>query len=405
VNEGYASPARSDSRGDGTATLLASFRFTPAAEAEFKRICLERNIPRARIATAIYLTLILIVTALNAFGTAAPLPPDTLRSVYLLRMGVACPALIVILCATEWRFLKEHYQAVVGSAVTVTGISVMTISALAASSGTPQFQMGDVLVLVYACLFLGLRFRPIVVVATVLLVAFGTIGFFMGVPPTDLSFAGAVIFATTLMGVLSARRVENLERTTFIENRLLNEQAERDGLTGLFNRRKFDSMSVALWEQACRDGKPIQIILVDIDSFKSYNDHYGHQAGDDCIRIVAGLVAESARRPLDFCARYGGEEFVLMLYGVSDDDAFAIADNVRATIELEQIPHAGSPVSKYLTVSVGSAIGRPGTGRSLAGFIQEADEALYQAKESGRNAVVHRRASEAKTGAFKILSA
>lgn len=390
---------------EDTATLLAAFRFTPALEAEFQGICLARNIPRARIATAIYLSLILIVTAINAFGAAAPLPTQTLESVFLLRMGVACPALMLILLATEWNRLKRHYHALVGTAVSIVGISVMSISALAASSGTPQFQMGDVLVIVYACLFLGLRFRVLCVVASVLFFSFIGIGTYVGVASSDLTFAAAVIFATTLMAVLSARRVENLERTAFIENRLLNDQAERDGLTGLYNRRMFDNMSASRWEQAAREQCDVQIAIVDIDCFKSYNDRYGHQAGDDTIRIVANIAAEPARRPLDFCARYGGEEFVLMLYGASRSEGAAIAESIRAAVEAERIPHKGSSASKFITVSVGSATGTPSTGRSLAGLIQEADEALYQAKQSGRNAAVHREAAETKTGAFKVLSA
>lgn len=390
---------------DATTTFLTSFEFTEAAESDFQRFFLERNIPRARIATAIYLSLILIVTAINAFGTAAPLPGATLESIFLLRMGIACPALILILGATEWTSLKRHYHAIVGTSVAVAGTSVMSISALAASAGTPQLQMGDVLVIVYACLFLGLRFRVIVAVASVFMCSFIAIGMYFGVTPSDLSFAGAVIFATTLMAVLSAARVENLERTTFVENRLLNEQAERDGLTGLFNRRIFDDKSAALWEQAARDYKHVQIVIVDIDCFKSYNDRYGHQAGDDCIKVVAGIVASAARRPLDFSARYGGEEFVLMLYDVSDQNGRGVAESIRAAVEAEQIPHKGSTACKLITVSVGSATGAPRTGRSLAGLIQQADEALYQAKESGRNAIVHRPASEIKTGAFKVLSA
>lgn len=389
---------------DDTARSVAAFTFSPSVEAEYRDAWIKRNLPRARVSTTIYLALVLIVTAINALGAAAPLPAETLESIFVLRIGIACPALLLILCATWWQPLRRHYELIVGLAVCVVGLSVMTISALAAASGFPQFQMGDVLVIVYACLFLGLMQRAVTAVAAVLVGAFVAIGMYEGVPPTDLAFAGAVIAATALMVVLSAGRVQHLARTNFVETRLLNERAERDGLTGLYNRRKFDSLAAVLWDQARRDGQALQILLVDIDCFKPYNDLHGHQAGDDCIRAVSRIVARAARRPFDFCARYGGDEFVLVLYGPSPDDSPAVAEQIRAEVERQRIPHKGSLVAAYTTVSVGSSSSRPESGRSLGGLIQRADEALYEAKHVGRNHAVHKDASTARTGAFKVIA-
>lgn len=389
---------------DDTARHIAAFRFSASAEAEFRDGWLARSTSRARASTGIYLALIVIVTAINAFGGAAPLPAETLDEIFLLRMAVACPALVLILAATVWQPLRRHYQPLVGGAVTIVGISVMTISALAAASGFPQFQMGDVLVVVYACLFLGLLQEVVVVVAGILVTAFVTIGVYNGVPSTDLAFAGAVIFATGLMAVLSAARMQQLARANFVETRLLNERAERDGLTSLYNRRKFDNMAPVLWDQAHRDGQSMQIVLVDIDWFKPYNDHHGHQAGDDCIRAVSRIVNRAARRPFDFCARYGGEEFVLVLYGPTSEDPLAIPEQIRTDVLRQKIAHHGSPLAGYITVSVGSSSSNPEDGRSLAGLIQRADEALYEAKRLGRNRVVHKQPSTARTGAFKVIA-
>ncbi len=132
-----------------------------------------------------------------------------------------------------------------------------------------------------------------------------------------------------------------------------------------------------------------RVILVDIDHFKRFNDLYGHQAGDDCIRQVASIIARAAKRPLDFCARYGGEEFALVLYAPSGNDPGALPEQIRRDIMLEGLPHADSDAASVITVSVGSAIAEPGTKRSLAGLIQTADEALYRAKQIGRNRVLH----------------
>ena len=381
-------------------------RFAPETEADFRTYYLERSLPRARWTTAIYLALVAVITAINMQGGMAPLAESLLEPIYLLRLGVACPALILILAATVLPQLQRYYQWIAGTAVVVTGISVMAISGLAAAGGLPQFQMGDVLVVVYATLFLGLLARPVIAVGAALSVSFVTLSATLGVAVQDLTFASTVILTTTLMCVLSALRVERLARVTFIETRLLNDIAERDGLSGLYNRRMFDMLTSRLWLQAQRNQESLQIILLDIDHFKAYNDLYGHQAGDNCIRQVGAILARAARRPFDFCARYGGEEFALVLYAPSGGDPTAIPEQIRRETTALAIPHAHSEASPFLTVSLGSAIAGPGSNRSLAGLIQSADEALYRAKQLGRNQVLHVDASDSDTptGAFKVFA-
>jgi diguanylate cyclase (GGDEF)-like protein len=385
---------------------IERLEFSPETEADFRAFYLDQSLPRARWATAIYLALVAVVTAINMRGAMAPLSSSLLEPIYLLRLGVSCPALILILAAAVYTPLQRHYQWIAGTAVIVTGISVMAISGIAAAGGLPQFQMGDVLVVVYATLFLGLLARPVIVVGVALSVAFITLSAYLGVARQDFLFASAVILTTTLMCVLSALRVERLARATFIETRLLNDIAERDGLSGLYNRRMFDTLTSRLWLQVQRNKEALQVILLDIDHFKAYNDLYGHQAGDNCIRQVAAILARAARRPFDFCARYGGEEFALVLYAPSGADPTAIPEQIRRETLALAIPHAKSEASQFLTVSIGSAIAEPGSKRSLAGLIQTADEALYKAKQLGRNQVLHVDAgqSDTPTGAFKVFA-
>lgn len=384
---------------------VEQLRFAPVMEAEFQAYFIERSMARARWATAIYLALVAVMTAINMRGSMAPLSETILQPIYLLRLGIACPALVLILAATVVSELQRLYQWIASIGVIVTGMSVMIMSALAAAAGQPQFQMGDVLVVVYATLFLGLMSRPVVVVGAALMVSFVGIGWYLGVQREQLIFASCVVFATTLMSVLSALRMERLLRANFVENRLLNDFAERDGLTGLYNRRMFDNLTNRLWLQAQRNREPLQVILVDIDHFKPYNDLYGHQAGDHCIRRVASIIARAAKRPFDFCARYGGEEFALVLYAPSGDDLTALPEQIRRETMALKIQH-GHGEDGILTVSIGSATAAAETKRSLVGLIQKADEALYRAKQLGRNRVLHvdPADSDSPTGAFKVFA-
>jgi diguanylate cyclase (GGDEF)-like protein len=395
-----------DSLDEETRAAIDRLRFREPKEELFREGHLAQNLPRARSSTTIFLAMIVIVTAINLLGGFTPFTEAVLEPMYLLRLAVSCPALLVILLATYVPALRRHYQAIAAVAVVVNGLAVMTIGALAAGSGQPQFQMGDVLVMVYATLFLGLLFRFVLAVAVCLVCAFVTIGLGIGEHGQDLVFAASVLVATGLMAVLSAARVERLMRTTFVETQLLNDIAERDGLSGLYNRRMFDTLTRRLWQQAQREQESLQVILVDIDHFKRFNDLYGHQAGDDCIRRVAGAIGNAARRPLDFCARYGGEEFALILYAPSGLDSGALPEQLRRDIMSQAVQHGDSDAASVITVSIGSAIAQPGSKRSLAGLIQAADEALYRAKQMGRNRVLHVDAgsSETPTGAFKVFA-
>jgi diguanylate cyclase (GGDEF)-like protein len=389
---------------EATERAIARCRFDDALEEHFRAHNLRLNLPRAQSATAIYLSLIFVVTAINMLGAMTPISEAVLQPIYLLRIGVAGPALVLILVASYLPALHRFYDPIAGAAVVLTGLSVMGISAVTAAAGDPQFQMGDVLVMVYATLFLGLLYRTVVMVAVALGAASVTIGIVLGIPPPQLTFSAAVLCTTGLMCVLSAGRVERLMRTNFVETRALSDIAERDGLTGLYNRRMFDRLTRELWQRAQQEAEALQILLIDIDNFKAFNDRYGHQAGDNCIRQVANVIAGAATRPLDFGARYGGEEFALVLYGPTGSDPSALAEQIRRSIAELSIPHASSTVTKFLTVSVGSALADAGTRRSLAGLIQSADEALYRAKSLGRNRVLHIDAgsAETSTGAFRV---
>ena len=169
-------------------------------------------------------------------------------------------------------------------------------------------------------------------------------------------------------------------------NQELQRLSMTDGLTGIANRRFFDESLVREWRRCGRIKKPLSIVLLDVDFFKKYNDKYGHQVGDDCLKTVAKEVARATPRPGDLAARYGGEEFVLILAETDRDGARWVADRIRQNLSALDIPH-GESSHKHVTVSCGVATVVPGEELSVEKLVKSADIALYIAKEHGRNRV------------------
>ncbi len=170
--------------------------------------------------------------------------------------------------------------------------------------------------------------------------------------------------------------------------------ANSDGLTKIGNRRLFEEFLENEWHRAIRSETEISIILLDIDHFKLFNDTYGHQAGDDCLKKVAGALRKTIHRPTDLAARFGGEEFAIILSGTDLEGAFNVAAQVLENIKSLQIPHENSQTSEYLTVSVGVAASLVELGMSSSELVKAADESLYEAKNNGRNQICSKERSE-----------
>lgn len=168
----------------------------------------------------------------------------------------------------------------------------------------------------------------------------------------------------------------------------LEELSFKDGLTGVANRRMFDSILDLEWTNSRRNNQPLALIMFDIDYFKQYNDHYGHIQGDDCLKHVGKTLGMAATRSRDFLARFGGEEFVLVLPDTDEKAALKIAERSRNLIFKEQIPHEKSLVSQILTVSIGVGAIVPTLQDEPRRFVEEVDKRLYQAKQRGRNCLV-----------------
>lgn len=193
------------------------------------------------------------------------------------------------------------------------------------------------------------------------------------------------------------RIVQMRKNLLMLKNELndANEELRRlsslDGLTGIANRRIFDETLMREWQLAIRRQEEISLLLVDVDHFKQFNDHYGHQAGDSCLQEVARVLAEACRRPTDLAARYGGEEFGLILPGTNAEGAGLVAMVVLDTVRRLGIAHQASTTHDTVTVSIGVCTMRPqkdsDTETGWQQLLQHADDCLYGAKIEGRNRV------------------
>src|SRR5262245_53215170 len=176
---------------------------------------------------------------------------------------------------------------------------------------------------------------------------------------------------------------ENLKR--------VNEELQRltvlDELTGISNRRFFNMLLEQEWGRAAREVQPLSLIMIDIDFFKNYNDHYGHPKGDECLKRVAAALSARTRRPGDQVARYGGEEFVVLMPHTALRGALAVAENLRQQIEGLGLEHVRSPLNGLVTISLGAATALPERRSSPELLVAAADHAVYEAKRMGRNQV------------------
>ncbi len=171
-------------------------------------------------------------------------------------------------------------------------------------------------------------------------------------------------------------------------NKELFDLARLDSLTKIYNRRAYEEFADTEWRRAVRSGRPLSILLIDVDHFKLYNDHYGHLSGDNCLIRVADVLRRSLSRPSDFLARYGGEEFICVLSETPLEGALQVAKSIRDLLKKIKLPHEVSPIDPYVTLSIGVAGCHPKDCDKYHDLISIADQCLYQAKRSGRNRIV-----------------
>lgn len=356
-------------------------KFEPALEAAYaaERFSASRHFVRANLLILMAIMVVIYVTDHVVMPEISDLKLLAARLAYML------PALALTFAATFVPRADYWYPRVAAVAAFGMLVAISVVGLLAWQHGEGRLIVRPIYAAIAIYFMLGLSFRTALAVNTLGIAVYGVQAVaWARLPGEDLLYSMSTLMLTNVLCLAGAYKLEYLRRAVWWEARLLEGHALQDGLTGLGNRRRFDEQFGHMWQQAQRDGTPVSLLLVDIDHFKKFNDRYGHQAGDEALKSLAGVLSASARRPLDVAARFGGEEFAVLLFDAGRDYAVRIAQSIIDGLRDASIPHADSPTGR-LTVSIGMATVVPVAGRRPAGLLQLADQALYGAKDAGRN--------------------
>ncbi|MGH8175858.1 MAG: diguanylate cyclase domain-containing protein [Steroidobacter sp.] len=320
-----------------------------------------------------------------------------------LRFGVIAPSAAAMLIVSYSKLYRRWFGLTAQIVAPIHATSFVVMDLLMHPQGYSLSSCMPLIALAPYFLF-GMLQAQAVRTSFIVVATYALGGYLAGITGPQRYFDLAVIAFAGALGAAVHYSFQKGVRRNYLATQVLSESVNRDSLTGIHNRRMFDEHMARLWQQATREQAPLALLLIDLDHFKAFNDHAGHQAGDICLTRVASLLLTAARRPLDLAARYGGEEFAVLLYDVRRDKAEEVCRQLHATLARAALKHPSSAVGPVVTFSIGAACIQPMPGRHSEGFIQLADEALYAAKERGRNrtVVMDREYESLTTGAFRV---
>lgn len=301
------------------------------------------------------------------------------------------------------RFFERHQQTTIIAFVTIVSLVLTAMMAIAPEEVIAFYFPGMVLIVVFCTALVRLDFWNAVMSVLAIWMVFNLLILWGRPQAPNIILAYNLFFVgASIMGLLVNYYSEHGTRTDFLKggllkitqaklrdaNHRLRELASLDGLTGVANRLCFDDVLKREWLRAKRSRSKISLLMLDIDFFKSFNDNYGHQAGDICLVQVAEVLRECCRRPSDVVARYGGEEFAVVLPDTDGEDAKDIAVAICRKIGSLGVEHGRSEVASVVTASIGVGTLLPGDNVEPFLLVNLADKALYEAKKTGRNRVV-----------------
>ena len=358
-------------------------RFEEALERQFKVFYTAAHLIRVRLAG--YLGIVLF--GLFILIDMSTLPAKVWLWTVSIRAGLIIPTFVIALVISyipKWRHLLAY--AVYGASL-IVGLGTVAVIGAALRQGFQIPYEGILLVALFIYLIVCLQWWRDLLTNIITLAAFITMELLYQTDPQARLYQIIFMCAANAVGAYGGYFLEYSTRTTFLVHALLNELAERDGLTGLYNRRTLNAHLDRVWRQATRDEHTLAIAMIDIDFFKRYNDRYGHSGGDAALKAVADVIGCQSRRPLDLSARYGGEEFAIVWYNPAPSELANMGNTLTTAVVALGIPHEDSELGQ-LSVSVGIALMKPVAGQGSAELLRAADTALYQAKNQGRNRVI-----------------
>ncbi len=379
-------------------------RFNEELEREFQQDYARRYFAHMQIAGIMGLVVFLACGILDLIWMT-----DMAGRTWFIRLVAGIPMAVPLLLSFWGKFRQKYGEkymqlfTCIFATSAVGGLIAISLNSLEPYNYYYYNAVTVAMVIVFVLSRIQFKWGVISAIIMLLSLNVGLIGF----DQTDNKLATVVIIDYVFLGssisaLIGTFLIERSLRQNYLQSRLLsveNRDLEEsnltlqylsaiDGLTQIANRRSLDRSLAIEWQRARRKREPVGFIMADIDHFKMFNDTYGHQAGDECLRVVASLIKDHARRPGDLAARYGGEEFALVLTNSSAEQARIIAEQMRKKIMETTIKYEKS-VSTNITASLGVASMVPGIGQANPdALILEADQAMYRAKRSGRNLVV-----------------
>ncbi|RTL01825.1 MAG: GGDEF domain-containing protein [Neisseriaceae bacterium] len=371
--------------------------FAPQLEAQFERDATAERVARFRVLGVIALLI------LNLFNiTDRSMLPDIAEQAMTIRLGILSPVMAAALLALYLPGVARWREWILAALVVLASASLIYFFTQSRHPNALQYHTGVILIVMFGNIVIRQRFWFAFATSLLILVLYITgIAQLQHMAPEIKLNSDMVLFSAVAISLVANYQMEYDSRRGYLQTLLqriealklkrsrdeLDRQAKSDPLTGLANRRYFDSRLLTEWSRAQREQESVAIIYLDVDNFKAYNDHYGHQAGDECLIRVAREINASVQRSSDVCARYGGEEFIILLPQTTLASARAVAERVRNAIEAIQLRHDYSDAAKWVTISCGVACCVPRPGDSSGSLIENADHALYAAKSAGRNQV------------------
>lgn len=358
-------------------------RFADELEPAFRTYHAQVHLQRMRGGLLVAIVMWLLFTVFDLL-----MLPEAFR---LQSVAVRCalyPVLLFNLWATFRRRWILHLQWIAGATALAGGLAVDGVIWVARAHDFALPYEGIILMTVFFYFLTGLRFVTASICGWLTFAGYLAVELLNGLPAQVLLPNAIFLGSANLIGGFGCYFLEYSSRQTFLAEGLMQDIAERDFLTGLLNRRAFSERASRSWRQAMRSQQSVAVLMLDVDHFKAYNDHYGHAAGDLALQAVARTLGQHAQRPLDMLARYGGEEFVGLWVGVSQAAMLELAERIRADVEALALPHAQSAEAQVVTLSIGVAYWPSPQPNGLEEAQRLADEALYAAKAQGRNRVV-----------------